>query len=112
MKKGKLEIGLLKSLKSILLIIFITTLIPPSQRVFAVDNKGLLTQQLNQLLKEDPALQGAIAGVSIRSAVSGELIYNHLGDVRLRPASNMKLLTAAAALSVLGEDYTLSLIHI
>ncbi len=87
----------------IILISFFTTLLPQTQPVFAVDN---LAQQLNQLLKEDPDLRGAIAGVSIRSAGTGEIIYDHLGDVRLRPASNMKLFTAAAALSVLGEGYT------
>jgi serine-type D-Ala-D-Ala carboxypeptidase/endopeptidase (penicillin-binding protein 4) len=94
---------LLKRLNLIILISFFTTLLPQTQPVFAVDN---LAQQLNQLLKEDPDLRGAIAGVSIRSANTGEIIYDHLGDVRLRPASNMKLFTAAAALSVLGEDYT------
>ena len=64
-----------------------------------------LSMQLNQLLKNEPSLQGAVAGVSIRSAESGEIIYNFNGNIRLRPASNMKLLTAAAALSTLGEGY-------
>ncbi|MEH7274491.1 D-alanyl-D-alanine carboxypeptidase/D-alanyl-D-alanine-endopeptidase [Neobacillus vireti] len=88
------------------MIIFIsvfTTILPQTQPVLAEDNLG---HQLNQLLNEEPDLQGAIAGVSIRNATNGEVLYDHLGDVRLRPASNMKLLTAAAALSVLGENYT------
>ncbi|WP_236686946.1 D-alanyl-D-alanine carboxypeptidase/D-alanyl-D-alanine endopeptidase [Ornithinibacillus contaminans] len=58
------------------------------------------------LLKEEPKLNGALAGISIRSRKTGELIYEHLGDIRLHPASNMKLLTCAVALSVLGKDYT------
>ncbi|MFJ5762687.1 D-alanyl-D-alanine carboxypeptidase/D-alanyl-D-alanine-endopeptidase [Neobacillus sp. NPDC093182] len=94
---------LLKRLNLIILIIFIAALLPQTHPALADDN---LTQQLNQLLNEEPHLQGAIAGVSIRSAATGEVIYDHLGDVRLRPASNLKLLTAATALSVLGEDYT------
>ena len=87
----------------IILISLLATILPQTQPVLAEDN---LAQQLNQLVSEDPDLQGAIAGVSIRNATNGEVIYDHLGDVRLRPASNMKLLTATAALSVLGEDYT------
>ncbi|WP_040208809.1 D-alanyl-D-alanine carboxypeptidase/D-alanyl-D-alanine endopeptidase [Neobacillus jeddahensis] len=76
----------------------------PGNRVQAVNST--LGQQLNDVLKKEPALQGAIAGISIRSAVNGEVLYDYQGNVRLRPASNMKLLTAAAALSVLGSDYT------
>ncbi len=92
-----------KVLKYALLLLFVFF---PSIQVNAINGHEKMIQQLNQLIKNDPDLQGAIAGVSIRTASSGEIIYQHQGDVRLRPASNMKLLTAAAALNVLGENYT------
>ncbi|WP_066096643.1 D-alanyl-D-alanine carboxypeptidase/D-alanyl-D-alanine endopeptidase [Neobacillus novalis] len=78
----------------------------PCGQVTAKNDREKMVQQLNQLIKNEPDLQGAIAGVSIRSDASGEIIYDHQGDVRLRPASNLKLLTAAAALNILGEDYS------
>ena len=87
------------------LLIFITVLaafVPPIE-ANAMEN---MAQQINQLINNEPALKGAIAGISIRSASDGKIIYSHQGDVRLRPASNMKLLTAAAALTILGEDHT------
>ncbi|MDQ0268469.1 D-alanyl-D-alanine carboxypeptidase/D-alanyl-D-alanine endopeptidase [Cytobacillus purgationiresistens] len=91
------------------MLIFSLALIPlteqPQSKVGATEEGGALVQELNQLINNDPDLQGALAGVSIRDASSGELLYHHIGDTRLRPASNMKLLTAAAALSTLGEDY-------
>ncbi|WP_139311230.1 D-alanyl-D-alanine carboxypeptidase/D-alanyl-D-alanine-endopeptidase [Bacillus sp. MRMR6] len=93
---------LLKRLNVIFLILLLAASIPQTHPVYAVDHWA---QQLTQLLNEDPDLQGAIAGVSVRNAATGEVIYDHFGNIRLRPASNMKLLTAAAALSVLGEDY-------
>jgi serine-type D-Ala-D-Ala carboxypeptidase/endopeptidase (penicillin-binding protein 4) len=67
-----------------------------------------LNQKFSELINRDPAIQGALAGVSIRSATTGNIIYDHFGNLRLRPASNLKLMTAAAALSVLGENYTFS----
>ena len=75
----------------------------PSIKATAMEN---MAQQINQLINNEPALKGAIAGISIRNASDGKIIYSHQGDVRLRPASNMKLLTAAVALTVLGEDHT------
>lgn len=74
--------------------------------VFASTNTVVLENQINVLIRNSPEIQGAIAGISIRSAVDGNVIYENNGDIRLRPASNMKLLTAAAALKVLGEHYS------
>src|SRR5690606_10380499 len=62
-------------------------------------------EKIDEILKAEQ-LEGAIAAVSVRSANSGELLYETFGDVRLKPASNMKILTGAAALHLLGEDYT------
>jgi serine-type D-Ala-D-Ala carboxypeptidase/endopeptidase (penicillin-binding protein 4) len=78
------------------------------EEVFAVENYVGLNEQLNQLLQNEEQLKGAIAGISIRCGDSGQLIYDHFGDIRLRPASNLKLLTAATALKILGENYTFS----
>ncbi|MFD1363382.1 D-alanyl-D-alanine carboxypeptidase/D-alanyl-D-alanine-endopeptidase [Lentibacillus salinarum] len=78
----------------------------PEQTDSGEEASNMLGEKLNQLIENEPKLKGAIAGISVRHASTGDNIYDHMGDVRLRPASNMKLLTAAAALSVLGEDYT------
>lgn len=63
-----------------------------------------LGNEINQILK-DKRLSGTTTGISIRKASTGDVIYNHLGDSRLQPASSLKLLTGAAALDVLGEDF-------
>ncbi|WP_191274005.1 D-alanyl-D-alanine carboxypeptidase/D-alanyl-D-alanine endopeptidase [Neobacillus kokaensis] len=86
----------------------LTSIVPYTSSPFAEakESAGGWTQQLDYLLKNQAELQGALAGISVRNAADGKLLYEHQGDIRLRPASNMKLLTAAAALKVLGEDYT------
>ena len=60
---------------------------------------------IEEVLK-DPRLEGATTAISIRNASDGEIVYDNLGDVRVRPASVMKLLTGAVALEKLGADYT------
>lgn len=61
---------------------------------------------LQKLLETESELQGSLAGISIRDREAGELLFENMADVRLAPASNMKLFTAAAALQILGEDYS------
>ncbi len=71
------------------------------------EKKQDLSTSLNTILS-DEGLKGSIAGISVRSANSGELLFDHHGDTRLTPASNMKLITAAASLETLGHDYQFS----
>ncbi|MEO1717172.1 MAG: D-alanyl-D-alanine carboxypeptidase/D-alanyl-D-alanine-endopeptidase [Planctomycetota bacterium] len=46
-----------------------------------------------------------IAGVAVRDASTGEIVFETNADVPLAPASNQKLLTSAAAVLLLGPDY-------
>ena len=63
-----------------------------------------LAAQLDMLLT-DPALEGVTVGAVVRSAESGEVLYDRGGDKHLPAASSQKLLTSAAALADLGPDY-------
>jgi D-alanyl-D-alanine carboxypeptidase/D-alanyl-D-alanine-endopeptidase (penicillin-binding protein 4) len=69
----------------------------PSRAAFADTIDEILT---------DPRLHGAQASVVIADAATGDVLYERGAADRLMPASNTKLLTSAAALDVLGPDYT------
>src|SRR5699024_8269407 len=66
-----------------------------------------LQKVIEIFLKSEQRIQGALVGINVLSAVDGSTIYEHMGNIRLHPASNMKIFTTAAALSVLGENYRL-----
>ena len=68
---------------------------------------SLLDPQIQSILKSEPLI-GSSIGISVRKSTSGELLFSSNGDMRLHPASNLKLLTAAAALETLGKDYQFS----
>lgn len=58
------------------------------------------------VLVHDPALAGASLGVCVQFLRTGEYIYRSNEDKALMPASNIKLLTTAAALEYLGPNFT------
>lgn len=68
---------------------------------------GTIEEKMLAIL-DNPELDGTSTGVSIRDADTGEILYSRDGDKRLRPASNLKMFTGAAALEVLSADYTFS----
>lgn len=72
-----------------------------------VNESATIAEKINSIL-QNPRLDGVITGISVRKADSGELIYSHNGQTQLRPASNLKLLTTATAMEVLGPDYQFS----
>ncbi|WP_202080756.1 D-alanyl-D-alanine carboxypeptidase/D-alanyl-D-alanine-endopeptidase [Caldalkalibacillus salinus] len=75
------------------------------QVITETQTQASMAEQLNEVL-DDPRLKGALAGVSVRSAETGEILYAHQDQIRMTPASNQKLLTGAAALNTLGPDHT------
>ncbi|HZW38188.1 MAG TPA: D-alanyl-D-alanine carboxypeptidase/D-alanyl-D-alanine-endopeptidase [Ignavibacteriaceae bacterium] len=54
----------------------------------------------------DPNFNNAQWGVVIQSLETGEYLYKRNEDKLLMPASNLKLFTTAAGLTLLGHDYT------
>lgn len=66
-----------------------------------------LNSRLSRIL-DGPVLGSAQCGVVVRSAVTGEVVYACNGDRQMTPASNVKLITAAAALLAFGPDHRFS----
>lgn len=69
---------------------------------FHVVNASVMEQAVSQ------HFDTSNTSVSIRSVQTEKVLFDHRGDAPMRPASNLKLLTGAAALHTLGEDYRFS----
>ncbi len=68
------------------------------------DKLAQLTSQMEKIL-QSPPLKKAKVGIRVVSMSDGEQIFSRRPELPLMPASNMKILTAAAALARLGTDY-------
>jgi D-alanyl-D-alanine carboxypeptidase/D-alanyl-D-alanine-endopeptidase (penicillin-binding protein 4) len=75
--------------------------IAPLSDSAAVPASGPLSALLNDTLKTEGA--GTFTGV-VQDAATGQLLFDRSADEARVPASNMKLLTASAALRILGPD--------
>ncbi|MER1999702.1 MAG: D-alanyl-D-alanine carboxypeptidase/D-alanyl-D-alanine-endopeptidase, partial [Lysinibacillus sp.] len=68
-----------------------------------------MPQEANASSILDKSVSNAIgktnSSVTLRSAKTGNIIYQHSGSIARQTASNMKLLTGAAVLQELGEQY-------
>lgn len=102
MKKKHVVVPLLASF-----LMFSSYQAPAESEVDAAKEESGLKKKLDTVLADED-LKGALAGVSIRMAETGEVIYEHDAHTRLKPASNMKLFSGAAAMDQLGPDYTFS----
>jgi D-alanyl-D-alanine carboxypeptidase/D-alanyl-D-alanine-endopeptidase (penicillin-binding protein 4) len=68
------------------------------------DERASLRQLIDSLI-DAPETRQARWGVLVVDPVSGDTLYSHDAGKLFVPASNMKLLTAAVALDVLGPEY-------
>jgi len=75
----------------------------PAVASTSADNPTLSGQI--DLLLEAPILADATVGIHVVDLETGKVLYTRGGDVPLNPASNVKLLTTAAALVALGPEH-------
>jgi len=63
-----------------------------------------LSKRIDEIL-QDTLLLGATTGIKVISLRANKVLYKHNADKLFNPASNMKLITSAAALVKLGPEY-------
>ncbi|MBD7944114.1 D-alanyl-D-alanine carboxypeptidase/D-alanyl-D-alanine-endopeptidase [Psychrobacillus sp. Sa2BUA9] len=80
---------------------------PATSSVEAATTYASLTNKLNTIMA-DARMKNATTSITIRKASTGEVIYERNGDKGITPASSLKLLTGAAALDTLGENFQFS----
>ncbi len=78
---------------------------PTPAKTFAPGKSVAELQQKIAAVLAKPELSSAMVGIKVVSLDTGKVIFEENEDKLLRPASNMKLYTVAAALDRLSPDY-------
>src|SRR5688572_19230667 len=87
-----------------LLLVFLISVAPAFAQTAAPKTVPELQTRISQILAK-PELAPAIVGVKVVSLDNGRVIFEDNAAKLLRPASNMKIYTVAAALDRLSPDY-------
>lgn len=77
---------------------------PPTAPPVAASEPLTLQARIDAVLAA-PALAGAVIGVHVVDLASGAVLYTRNADPPQNPASNVKLVTTAAALALLGPEH-------
>ncbi len=75
-----------------------------NENILNISNEKLQKALLE--LENDPDMQTGFQGFSLREALTGNIIFEKNANKNFNVASNLKLLTTATALLVLGDDFT------
>src|SRR5829696_6684527 len=87
-----------------LLLMFLVCVAPAFAQAAAPKTVDELQTRISQILAK-PELSPAMVGVKVVSLDNGRVIFEENAAKLLRPASNMKIYTVAAALDRLSPDY-------
>lgn len=71
----------------------------------AAASRASLRHSLDSVIRNSPDLGRASLGIRVVEAETGRVLYDRGSSRPLKPASNMKVLTSAAALSLLRPEY-------
>lgn len=88
--------------RAILSLLLILTVVSP---VLAQASGKELAVSANRIVKEFESRYGAKVGISTQVLKSGKVPFSYNGTQPMVPASNLKVVTTAAALDVLGPDF-------
>jgi len=75
--------------------------------VHAASSYTNLQNSINNIMT-DSRMKSASSSITVRKASTGEVVYQYNANKGITPASSLKILTAAAALETLGENYRFS----
>lgn len=88
-------------------ILYFTTVIFPQGTWSAPVCRSNLSRLLSPILQKEPLAHSHL-GISLRNLKDGDVLYELNPSNYFTPASNAKILTTAAALYLLGENFTFS----